>query len=130
MAREYVKLDIEGLRKYLGEIPKLKKKSMSVYADSQIIHDEKQVMDPSELEIGRVYELMNDKHGKRRSFGKIEIIALKFGKFGEIKVRHITNNFSYNGELFLTDCGLQPYGNGKWNRWNYLVPAEEENKRK
>ena len=83
------------------------------------IHDNKQVLSPDELEVGKTYWQMSSKPGIKSGLLEIVAINIEEGKF-EAKIPRLNTT----REFFMYDKCIIPYENGNWNRHNYLVRAD------
>ena len=101
------------------------------YTLDQIIHDEKQIRNVEELEVGKVYKCMNCSPGYLGgdigSRGILEIVSI-----GDrtMKVIRTFGDTSFEQEEFLEDFGIIPNvgddGKQRWNKRNWLVPVGED----
>ncbi|MGV8152105.1 MAG: hypothetical protein ACP5OG_03415 [Candidatus Nanoarchaeia archaeon] len=96
---------------------------VSSISSTKIIHDPKQIMNPSDLIVGRVYKQIN------KNFGKIAIFKYlgQSEELGWIKVKHLKWPKSIaRQEISLADSGIIPYANGVWNNVNYLLVIKQK----
>ena len=91
------------------------------YAESQVIHDPRQVRTPGELQVGETY-LEVDKKGNRRRIRVIANPSPDNPKCFRIKSEGI---FAFEKDKYYADLGLVPYDFGGWNPWNYILPDED-----
>jgi hypothetical protein len=101
-----------------------------IVADRQIDHGPKQIKHPNRVVVGKTYQvkrcLKKYKNGDviaREDGYVIKIIEKPMTDDGLIIAKIGTSKNNVN--LYLADYGVIPYSrNGKWNRTNYLVPAD------
>lgn len=87
----------------------------------QILHDEGQLLTPSELVAGKIYYEVGE------DYRSIIIVNRK-------AYRNLRGEWQYDYHYeeypemvmsgYFADKGAVPYSNGCWNKFNYLIPAE------
>lgn len=89
----------------------------ALVAAERPIHHPEQVMDPSQLEVGRRYKIYNGK----TLLNLIEVLEKPGEK--QVKVKPVLGR---GGEemKYLADMGVTAYDSGRWNTNNYLVPED------
>ena len=100
------------------------------FLKERVIHDSKQITDPTQLKAGREFRRMRSavKTGE-----EVLIRILEDYKIGQTRIkarfsrsRKGNPDIVYEGDLYLTDCGIIPYQTGEWNPREYIIPAGEE----
>lgn len=97
------------------------------YTSHRIIHDSKQITNPSQLKQGKTYQRMTNLEGKtipKEKFTFLEQIDNR-----KIKIRkEDSEKNSYEVKALLADMAIIPYSTpdgGKWNANHYIIPIEE-----
>ena len=96
------------------------------HSREQVIHDERQVRNPEDLEVGRVYDFKNTIKGAGN--GLARIVANPSPEDVKRFVIELTKEprKGMRESVYFTDMGLLPYEGGTWNPVNYILPVEEE----
>ena len=103
--------------------------SSSRFADSQVIHDPRQVKSPLQLQVGKKYQIYHKKDKVNVLLSVLEIILIsKFeeGKWFKVRIQSLSGGLSINYSKSMADYGIIPYDDGKWSATNYLIPVEEK----
>ncbi len=109
---ELIRKDLKELDEEFAKLPR-----------TQIIHDERQILNPTQLRVGQVYNSMHvDETGETRILSRYRLVSIDPSWEGAV-VEDIMYN--YSKRISLADRGLIPYENGRWNEYNYLLPAED-----
>ena len=92
----------------------------SSVSKERVIHDERQVRSVEELVVGKKY-LKQSKCGYKAPFELISITP----ETNHALIR--PDGYRNNVPTSLADCGIVPYYNGTWNKFNYVIPVENSN---
>ncbi len=106
---------------------RVKTKGPYGFDEERVIHDSKQIIDINQLAEGKTYQRMHVKSdGERQEGSKLTLIAIgRFFNRGHCRVINHSGEKDFKSSISLADCGVIPYGNGRWNIVNYLMPVEE-----
>jgi len=93
----------------------------TVLVPKQVVHDDRQVRNPSQLEIGKFYESMPI----RGKLGIFKLLKIDSPKKGWIEIECQIKLANYNHNISMADSGIIPYPNsGRWNPSGYMVAVE------
>ena len=104
-----------------NEYCKEDKPALVPYSRERIIHNPKQITSPEQLVFGRLYDCICTVPGVNSNSTRrfIEI------KDGLRAILESTDGEKYQSEVSLADKAVIPYKDGRWNKYNYLIPHEE-----
>ena len=108
---------IEDLNKQLSVL----QKALDKAAKEKVIHDERQVRSVDELVVGKYYVRFYKNGGDRSNFRLLDLDIPK----GLASIQILRDSYSYKYQAYLNDMGIIPYDNGLWNKFNYVVPADD-----
>ena len=93
----------------------------SSVSKEKVIHDERQVRSVDELVVVKYYVRFYKNGGDRSNFRLLDLDIPK----GLASIQILGGSYSYKYQAYLNDMGIIPYDNGLWNKFNYVVPADD-----
>ena len=101
--------------------------SIERVSERQVIHDERQITKPEQLEEGKVYEIIHiSREGRIGKGNRLKIIYLNLlTKMFRAKLTCLDHECEKGceGIFKMADYGIVPLGSGLYNVYTYLIPA-------
>lgn len=94
-------------------------KEIESYPTERPIFSEKQIMSFEDLIEDHLYTM----HYREGSSNIVQFKSLTKGNRGW-RINYVVSGYTHISSVYLSDTGVMPYENGKWNPTNYMTEAD------